>query len=474
MTDSKSVSFSRLKVFALLGVLLVAAAGAYVWMQSNGKAQLPQKHQVPALSEQPIDTIVAEQSVMLHHWTGEQQVEVYFVPTEVLPIVDVRIDFDAGSARDGQTPGVAQMTALMLSEGTTRMSTDEFNEAMEGYGVQYAVQVDKDRLGITLRAMANKDLDAVIHLLQEMMSSPRFAPEDLQRVKQQWMVKLQQDLQQPGVLAARKFYHTLYGQHPYAMPTAGTMESIEAMTEVEIKAFHQKHLTARNMVITVVGGIHRDKARQIGNQLIKALPKGEPLPSIPEVQKLALDKEQRVDFNTKQAHVIFGQLGRDAADEMRYPLIVGNHILGGTDMVARLFQEVREKRGLAYSVYSYFQPLRQKGPFALSLQTQIQHTGEAVSVMRDTLQKFVEQGPTEEELIAAKKYLVGSFPLQLSSNQQILDTVSHMAFYHLPYDFLDEYTAKIEQVKIEDIKKTFQERIHPNEMTLVIVGGKKA
>ncbi|MEO6696946.1 MAG: pitrilysin family protein, partial [Gammaproteobacteria bacterium] len=234
---------------------------------------------------------------------------------------------------------------------------------------------------------------------------------------------------------------------------------------------HQHYYVARNAVIAIVGAVTRKEAETLAETLVGKLPEGEAAAELPQVQNLDAGRTIEIAHPSAQTHILVGQPGISRSDPDYFPLVVGNHILGGNGLVARLAEEIREKRGLSYSTYSYFQPMRQPGPYTLGLQTRNEQTQEALKVLRDTLKTYVENGPTAAELKAAKQNITGGFALRIDSNASLLDYLALIGYYNLPLDYLDSYNKKVEQVTLEQIRDAFKRRIKPEQMVTVIVGG---
>jgi zinc protease len=248
--------------------------------------------------------------------------------------------------------------------------------------------------------------------------------------------------------------------------------SVESITRGDLVAFHAAHYVANRAVVAMIGDITRAEADAIAQQLTSRLPQGTPLPELPKVEVVAAS-EERIPHPATQAHIMLGLPTIVRGEPDYFPLLVGNYTLGGGGFVSRLTHEVREKRGLSYSVYSYFNPMAQPGPFQAGLQTQKEQTDEALKVVRDTIAAFLRDGPTPQELKAAKDNLIGGFALRIDNNRKILDNIAAIGFYNLPLDYLDTWTAKIEKVTIADVKAAFQRKLALNRMTTVIVGNAK-
>lgn len=283
-------------------------------------------------------------------------------------------------------------------------------------------------------------------------------------------MSIAQTQESPDDVANQVFFKTLYQTHPYAHPVNGTRESVKALTLGDVHQFYQQYFVSSNAVIVLVGAIDQKKAQQIAEQLTQNLPKGKPAATIPKANQLKNKEKVSIDFPSSQTMLRLGQIGIDHHNPDYFPLTVGNYILGGGALVSRLAYEVREKRGLSYSVVSQFMPMPGDGPFIISLSTHSKQAAIALKVTEDTLSNFITQGPNAQELLDAKQYLTGSFPLSLASNSSIANMLLRIAFYHLPDTYLDSYVARINAVTADDIKKAFQHQVHPNKMLLVSVG----
>ena len=469
-TEKLSVKYWVL-VLALVLVLPLTILFVYQ-KQSNTKMS---DAVIPKITDQPKETLVASGVLPLHQWKTQNDVPVYFVPTETLPILDIDVSFDAGSARDAQEQaGLAYLTMKILNQGTQNLQADPDAVALgfENVGAILDADIDKDKASIRLRSLSQiKQLNDTISLFADVIAEPVFSDESFARVKEKAKVQLSRGLQDPGFVASRAFYEQVYGEHPYAHAVLGTEETIEAITKEKIIDFHKKYYVASNAHITIVGGIHRNKAKEIAEVIAKQLEKGEkpqPIAKVKEIEEKLKAKE--VKFPSQQSHVLMGQPGRIVGDDKLFPLLVGNHILGSGGFTSRLFKEVRKENGLAYSVYSYFYPLKELGPFMISLQTQGEQTGEALNIAKSTLVSFLQEGPSDEELMLAKQHLIGAFAHKFDSNRKLLNVVSDQAFYGLPSDFFDTYNEAIEKVTRDDIIESFKSRLDPEHMALVVVG----
>jgi len=415
--------------------------------------------------------LAAQAVPQIQSWETRNGARVLFVEAPELPILDIRVVFDAASARDGDHPGLAKLTNSLLTEGAGDWDADAIAERLENVGAEMSAGSLRDMAWVSARALTDKGpLDTTIDTLAAVLAKPRFDPADLERVRANLQVSLKQDEQSPADVAQKAFYRDLYGDHPYASDPSGTPESVAAISRDEILDFHRTYYVARNAALAMVGAVSRDQAEALAERITAGLAPGEPAPALPEVVAPEKASMERISFPSTQSHIYLGEPGMTRGDPDYFPLYVGNHVLGGNGLVSLLAEEVREARGLAYSVYSYFLAMHRRGPFLLSAQTRNEQADESLAVMRQVLKRFVEQGPTEEELKAAKQNVTGGFPLDIDSNKDIVQYLTMIGFYGLPLDYLDTLTAKVDAVTVEAVRAAFARRIDPDKMVTVVVG----
>jgi len=408
----------------------------------------------------------------IEHWQTSEGSSVFYVETKGLPMVDIRVVFDAGSARDGYQQGVAALTAALLDTGAGDWNADVIAQRFESVGAKFGAGVSRDMAWLSVRSLTEeKLLNKALQTLQLILSKPTFNEADFQREKNRTLAGLKHREESPGALAEMEFYKALYKFHPYAHPPAGIIETVSGFTAEDLRKFYKKHYVASNAMIVIVGDMKKQQARLTAQSLMAGLDAGKKPDALPEV---SFSKERVIkyfDFPSTQTHVLSGLVGMHRKDKDYFSLYVGNHILGGSGLVSQLFKEVREKRGLAYSAYSYFSPLLRKGPFTMGLQTRNDQTSVAVDVMDNTLKDFVEKGPSEKELIAAKKNITGGFAMRFDTNSKLTSYVSMIGFYGLSLGYLDVFQKKVEAVTVASIKDAFKRRVKPELITTVIVGG---
>ena len=300
------------------------------------------------------------------------------------------------------------------------------------------------------------------------MQHPLFPEDVLAREKTRMIAALKEAETKPESIAGKAFSKAVFGSHPYGASTEAT--DVEKIQRVDLVNFYHSHYTAKAAVVALMGDITRTQAEEIAQQLTGSLPPDGASRLIPPVTLQILASEQRIAHPATQSHILIGTPGVARNDPDYFPLYVGNYILGGGGFVSRLMNEIREKRGMAYSVYSYFMPMQQPGAFQIGLQTKKEQADEALKLARAILREFVDKGVTGEELKAAKNNIIGGFPLRIDSNKKILDYLSVIGFYGLPLTYLDDFSARVEKVTTAQIHDAFKRRIHPDAMATVIVG----
>jgi zinc protease len=423
-------------------------------------------------------------AIPIQHWTQPSGAQIYFVPSPSLAMVDVRVDFDAGSRRDPQDKaGLASVTVGMTEKGVAAhgnepaLDENQLGEAWADLGAEFEQSASSDRLSFILRTLTYADiLPKAVALAARQLGEPSF-PEDVwTRERQRLQASVREANTKPGTIAGKAYAAAVYGSHPYGYET--TEESLAHIQVADMKQFYRLLEPCRAKV-TIVGAVTRQQADQIATQLLSRLPaavagKCEALPAVPEIAPLSAPLVKEIPFASAQAHVLMGQPGYKRSDPDYFALLVGNYILGGSGLVSRLPIEVREKRGLSYSAGSSFSPGLHAGAFTVSLQTRPDQAQEALKVARDVVARFVADGPTEAELKAAKGFLIGGFPLLIDSNRKLMDNVANIAWNNLPLDYLDTWTAHVQAVTAADVKAALARKLHPDRMVTVIVGAQPA
>jgi zinc protease len=408
----------------------------------------------------------------IQHWQSASGAKVLFVENHDLPMLDVAVTLQAGSSFDApDKSGVAGLTHQLLDAGAGGLSEDQISRGMADVGAQFGGDFNPDSAGVSLRTLSSAaEREKALDIMARVLQHPEFPEAILEREKVRLIAALKEAETQPESIAEKAFQKAVYGTHPYALLGTGEVGTVGKITVQDLRDFYQTHYQADHAVVAIMGDATRAEAETIARQLTAQLPKSPAPAALPKVVMKIAASELRIPHPASQSHILIGAPGVARGDPDYFPLFVGNYVLGGGGFESRLMNEVREKRGLAYSVYSYFMPLKQPGPFQIGLQTKKDQADEALKLVRKTLANFIAKGPTEQELLAAKQNIIGGFPLRIDSNRKILGYLSVIGFYNLPLTYLDDFTHNVDKVTVAQIRNAFKRHIDPQAMATVIVG----
>lgn len=424
----------------------------------------------------------AQVANQLVEWKTAQGSRVIFMPARDLPMVDLAIDVDAGSRWDPSAQsGLASLTASLLPRGVQAhkglpaISEQAINDKFAELAAQRSGGASLDRASLSFRFLSDADvIGPVTELVSRLLAHPAFDADILGREKNRVAAAIQESLTQPQALATRALWKAIYGAHPYG--AQATVESVQSITASSLQEFHQRFWVPSRMRVTLVGDLSLEQARQLADQLFAYFPpegsSASPQQIPPALESMRVPAtRQAIAHPAAQSHIWLGTPAIARHDPDFFALTVGNYILGGGGFVSRLTEEIREKRGLSYSIFSAFQPLFQPGPFLIGLQTQRSKAPEALAVVQDTLSRFLKEGPTEQELKAAQQNLIGGFALRIDTNRKLLDNLAHMNYYDLPLNYLQTWTDKIAAVTLADIRRAMNRAISLDQLSAVVVAG---
>ncbi len=417
-----------------------------------------------------LSALSAHAGLAIQNWTTPSGSKVFFVESRALPIVDVQVDFRAaGTEVPADKAGLAGLTRRLLDAGAGTLDEEAIANRVADLGAQLGGGADMDRASLSLRTLSGPaERDGAVELVATLIQQPRFPQAALEREKARSIAGIRESETQPDAILARRFAAAVFPDHAYGrLPTVA---SVESLTRGELVAFHARYYTARGATVSIVGDLSRAEAEAIATRLTAGLPAGEALPASTNTT-LPARQTIRVPHPAAQAHIAVGQPGIRRGDPDFFPLLVGNYILGGGGFVSRLTSQVREQRGYAYSVYSYFAPQRDVGPFQIGLQTKGSQADDALRVVAATLDEFLAKGPTEAELQAAKDNLINGFALRLDSNRKMLEQVAAIGSFGLPIDYLDTWRDKVRAVSAQQIRDAFRRHVSPQHLVTVVVGG---
>lgn len=403
----------------------------------------------------------------------------YLVQTKSLPMVDIEVSIDAGDRYDPEgKSGLADMTAGLMKYGA-RSGSGLLNEAqiadeMADLGATIALSVSGERAILRIRTLSREDLlKRAVQLAAAMLSEPTYDPQVIAREKQRVITNLLEAETKPEYVLEKRFKKLVYGTYPLA--NSPSVKSIGAISAADLKQFHQQFYRGDRMIVSIVGDVSSMQANDIVQALLKKIPQnGAAINSLPQLSRSPIEplaqREVQIPFDSQQAHIAMGMTAVTRSNPDYFPLLVGNYVLGGGGFVSRLMSEVREKRGLAYSVFSYFSPGKDAGIFQAGLQTKSDQGSVALEVLSNTIAKFINDGPTPSELAAAKSNLINGYPLRIDNNRKLLDNVSSIVWNDLPLDTLETWTKQVEAVTLEQVTAAFQKYLAMDRMKIVVLG----
>ncbi|MDF2940299.1 MAG: peptidase domain protein [Gammaproteobacteria bacterium] len=414
----------------------------------------------------------ASSVIPIQTWNTQNGVKVLFDQSTQLPMLDVRVVFAAGSSRDGQQYGLANLTADALDVGAGQLSADQIADNFANVGAEYGASANQDMTVLSLRSLTQAQyLDPALQTFITVMTKPTFPANEIARLEKQQLIGIQMSMQDPGTVAQMKFLQAMYGNTPYGHMVMGQADTVAKLSPQDFMNFYKQYYVANNALIVLVGDISKPQAEKIANQLSQGLAQGQAAPPIPAVPFKAAGQVIRVPFNSEQTTILMGEPGIQRGNPLFFPLSLGNYTLGGGSLVSRLFVQVRSQSGFAYSISSRFVSQQAPGPFVIMAQTRNEKASAALVQINQVVQNFVSHGPTQAELDAAKQNLIGGFPLMLSGNANIADILTSLGFYKLPLNYLDTYRQKLQDTTLAQVQQAINQTLHPNAMLTVIVGG---
>lgn len=475
---------SHLSVGILLGLTtLTAQANTTGAEEYRGSAAVDTSAPIAALSkltslddDKPLTVTIPT----IQQFKTKVGVPVRFVQTTALPIVDIDLRFNAGSGRDGSISntgfGIANMTATMLTQGSKRLDENEFTRAVETLGINLNSSAYKDMFIVSLRSLSDdKHLLPAVDLMTQMLSEPAFDDSILARNKARLLVGLQQQKQDPNSLASIAFSEALYGEHPYAHPSAGTLESVPTIEKQQLIDFKNRYLVAANASVAITGNLTLEQAKKLAEDITSKLPKGQPATELPEPKPLSQAKHIHIPFPSTQTTVLMGQLGDKRAtdpqsQQKQTNFAVGNEVLAGGDFNARLMTEIRQNLGYTYGISGSMNPMLARGPYQIGFSTRNDKARAAIDASLAVINDTLEKGITSTEMRLTTDNLKNSFPMGFASNAGINGLLGMMNFYQLPNSYLTDYVKRVDQVKLSEVNQTMRDTLKPDDFLIVTVG----
>ena len=412
-------------------------------------------------------------AVKIQDVTSENGISAWLVEDYTVPIITVRFAFKGGSTQDPDgKDGLATLISGLFDEGAGELDADAFQEKLDEVGAEMGFEATSDAIYGEMRMLADAK-DEALDLLRLALTSPRFDQEPVDRIRGQIATRIQRDMRDPNALGREKFSQALYGDHPYARPSDGTLETLGSITPDDLKAFHGRLFARSNISIAVVGAIDAETLVKELDRVFGELPEQAEIAPVPYVSP-KLDQQVDYEYALPQSSIqlVYPGLRRD--DPAFFDAFIMNHILGGGTFSSRLFNEVREKRGLTYGIGSGLITSDFSDSLFIGTSTRADRVGEALKVIREEVSRMAQEGPTEEELAKAKTYLIGAYPINnLDSSSAVARTLVELQKEKRGIDYIDKRVGLIEAVTLEGVKVAAQ-RLLQMEPAILVVGPKQA
>ena len=406
----------------------------------------------------------------IQEWRTAAGTKVLFMAAPELPMFDLRLTFAAGSSKDQQAYGLAGLTNAMLNEGSGKLDAGQIAARFEDLGAEFSSGSYRDMAVVTLRSLSDPKLSApALELFSTVVAQPSFPADSLARIKNQLLAGFEYEKQNPGKLASLALFEQLYGEHAYAHPSAGDAQSIPTITRQQLQDFHRNYYTAQNAQIALVGDLTLAQAKAISEAVSSSLPSG-PAAAVTAKPVASGAAKTHIEFPSSQTHILLAQLAVERGDPDYPALFLGNQILGGGGFGTRLMEEVREKRGLTYGIYSSFSPMQTAGPFMINVQTRAQLSEATLQLVQDLLRDYIANGPTEAELADAKRESLGSFPLSAASNSAVVGQLAAIGFYDMPLTWMSDFMQDLQKLTVADVHAAFKRHLDPEQLVIVTAG----
>jgi zinc protease len=391
-----------------------------------------------------------------------------------LPFVTLQLLVNAGSGKDpAGKEGLARLTAKGLLLGTAKRGAKAIDEELDFMGASLDSSAGRDYITLSLRVL-KKDLEKGVALFQEVLTQPVFPQEEIKKEVQKTLAAVQAEEDQPEEVAEKAFEENLYLRGPYKYPVEGTKDSLPRIIQEDLVQFYQRNYHPGNAILAVVGDITPAEVKAGLLPLLDRWPRGKAPVTALENVFAREEKTVKIDRSLTQANIVLGQEGVSRDNPDYYALTVMNYILGGGGFSSRLMEEIRNKRGLAYSVYSFLDPGKYPGSFQIVLQTKNTSAREAISLAREQIERIRKEPVSEKELEGAKKYLVGSFPMRLDTQGKLANFLVQVEYYGLGQDYPEKYPRLINSITREEVLRVARVHLHPENSILVIVADMKA
>ena len=397
-------------------------------------------------------------------------IEAWLVEEHAVPMMAMRFAFEGGSSQDPTgNEGLANFLSAMLDEGAADLKSREFQERMEEISMRMRYEDSKDAFYGNFETLtANRDEAA--KLLKLAINNPRFDTDAVERIRQQLQAALAYAARNPEKVALNEWYAVAFEGHPYARPSAGTEETVAKITGDDLEGYRKRIFAKDTLKVVAVGDINAEQLGALLDEVFGDLPATADLVAVSKTSPVSGGRQKVVEMNVPQSVAVFGLGAMERKDPDFIPTFVLNHILGGGGFASKLMEEVREKRGLAYSVYTYVYPYQHTSIFSGSVATRNEAIGESLDVIREEFKQMAENGPTQTELDNAKKYLIGSYPLRFDTNAKIASQLLGLRMDDFGPEYIDNRNDMMAAVTLDDVKRVAKRLLNTDDLIVTIVG----
>jgi len=395
-------------------------------------------------------------------------IEAWLVREPSIPLIALEFSFRGGASQDPvDKPGTAYMAASALDEGAGDLDSKAFQERSDGNAVEMSFRANRDELRGSLKVLSGRK-DVGFDQLRLALTAPRFDTEPVERIRAQMVTALKRETTSPNDIGSRLWWRTAFPDHPYGRPTNGALETVANIQQGDLKTYVGRTLARDNLKIGVVGDIDAKELGLVLDKIFGALPAKADLQKVPDISLASVGKTLEVELDVPQTVVLFGGVGIPRKDKDYITAFIVNHILGGGSFSSRLYKEVREKRGLAYSVYSYLLPLDSTALFVGGTQTRTDKAKETVGLIEEEIKRLAQSGPTEEELDKSKSYLKGSYALNFDTSTKIAGQLVQLQVDELGIDYWERRNGLIDSVTLVDVRRVAKRLLDGGVLTTVV------
>ena len=394
----------------------------------------------------------------------------WLVESYAVPLVALEFSIRGGAAQDpADKPGLATLLSGMLDEGAGPYDARGFHRAIDELAIHIGFGADRDSISGHLQTLS-RNIDKAFELMKLALTQARLEAGDVARVRSQLAAELKRDLNDPDAMASKAFREAAFPNHPYGRPVRGDLATIDTLTREDLIALRERLFARKDLKIAVVGAIDAQTLSARLDDTFGAFAQTNDLIPVAPIELANVGTRKVVDLDIPQSTLRFGRPGVSKHDPDYFAVVVANHILGGGTFTARLFHEVREKRGMAYSVYSQLNEYDQCPMLLGAAATKNERAGEALALIEDVVRRFADEGPTEDELDKARKYLIGSYPLRFDTSTKIASQLVNLQTDGFEPSYLDERNGRIAAVGLEDCKRAAKKLLGDGKLLVTVVG----